>query len=102
MQPKSRPLAPARQLRPLAHEPDDASVMRPLECQFGEQGRTRGHISHLMSYRRQGLKDETAPSELRGIGVRLEGDVLVTPYGHDVLTGEVPIRAEEVEAAARS
>jgi Xaa-Pro aminopeptidase len=41
--------------------------------------------------------DEQAPAELRGIGVRIEDDVLVTADGHDVLTAAVPKTPEEVE-----
>lgn len=42
--------------------------------------------------------DTSAPAGLRGMGVRLEDDVLVTGDGADVLTGALPLSAEEVEA----
>ena len=42
--------------------------------------------------------DTSAPAALRGMGVRLEDDVLVTGDGADVLTGALPLSAEEVEA----
>ena len=42
--------------------------------------------------------DETAPAELRGIGIRIEDDVLVTPEGHENLTAAVPKEVDEVEA----
>jgi Xaa-Pro aminopeptidase len=42
--------------------------------------------------------DTSAPPHLRGIGVRLEDDVLVTGAGAEVLTGGLPLRPEEVEA----
>jgi Xaa-Pro aminopeptidase len=42
--------------------------------------------------------DETAPKELRGVGIRIEDDVLVTPQGHENLTAGVPKEADEVEA----
>ena len=35
----------------------------------------------------------------RGIGIRIEDDVLVTATGHDVLTAGIPKRVDEVEAA---
>jgi Xaa-Pro aminopeptidase len=41
--------------------------------------------------------DTAAPAALRGTGVRLEDDVLVTEGGPAVLTGALPIRAEDVE-----
>jgi Xaa-Pro aminopeptidase len=34
----------------------------------------------------------------RGIGVRIEDDVLVTPQGYDVLTAGVPKSIEEMES----
>ncbi len=41
------------------------------------------------------------PPELRGIGVRIEDDVLVTAGGHDVLTAGCPKKIEDIEAACR-
>lgn len=40
---------------------------------------------------------EDVPAELRGIGIRLEDDVLVTEDGHEVLTRGVPVDPDEVE-----
>jgi len=40
---------------------------------------------------------EDVPAELRGIGIRLEDDVLVTEDGHEVLTRGVPIDPDEIE-----
>ncbi|MEZ5987779.1 MAG: aminopeptidase P N-terminal domain-containing protein [Planctomycetota bacterium] len=42
--------------------------------------------------------DRAAPPELRGIGVRIEDDVLVTRSGHRVLTADVPKEVADVEA----
>ena len=42
--------------------------------------------------------DETVPKALRGIGIRLEDDILITKTGHDVLTKDLPSRREEIEA----
>ncbi len=45
--------------------------------------------------------DERAPAELRGIGIRIEDDVLVTADGPDVLTAAVPKSVDEVERACQ-
>lgn len=41
---------------------------------------------------------EAVPADLRGTGIRIEDDVLVTPSGHEVLTAALPAAAVEVEA----
>jgi Xaa-Pro aminopeptidase len=38
------------------------------------------------------------PKRWRGIGIRIEDDVLVTKTGHEVLTRDLPRAAEEIEA----
>jgi Xaa-Pro aminopeptidase len=42
--------------------------------------------------------DEQVPEEFRGIGIRIEDDVLTTQEGFEVLTGGVPKSVEEIEA----
>jgi Xaa-Pro aminopeptidase len=42
--------------------------------------------------------DETAPKEMRGVGIRIEDDVLVTPEGRENLTHAVPKEVAELEA----
>jgi len=42
--------------------------------------------------------DNTVPEELRGLGIRIEDDVLVTADGAEVMTRGVPKEAEEMEA----
>ena len=46
--------------------------------------------------------DEEAPEAYRGIGIRIEDDVLITADGNDVLTAAVPKSIAEVEAAVRA
>jgi Xaa-Pro aminopeptidase len=48
------------------------------------------------------VSDGAAPEALRGIGVRLEDDVLVTVGGHEVLTAALPIAADDVAALVGS
>jgi Xaa-Pro aminopeptidase len=42
-------------------------------------------------------EDELVPEELRGIGIRIEDDVLVTSSGAEVLSAGLPRKADEVE-----
>jgi len=44
---------------------------------------------------------EAVPAALRGTGIRIEDDVLVTPSAHEVLTATLPTAAVEVEALLR-
>jgi Xaa-Pro aminopeptidase len=43
--------------------------------------------------------DLLVPEELRGIGIRIEDDVLITESGCDVLTAGTPKTVDEVERA---
>jgi Xaa-Pro aminopeptidase len=45
--------------------------------------------------------DEEAPLEYRGIGVRIEDSLIVTPDGHENLTAGAPKSVAEVEQACR-
>jgi Xaa-Pro aminopeptidase len=69
-------------------------------------GRPTGLVEGMVLTVEPGLyipRDDTdAPAPLRGIGIRLEDDVLVTATGADVLTGSLAIRPGDVEALAGS
>jgi Xaa-Pro aminopeptidase len=42
--------------------------------------------------------DEDAPEKFRGIGIRIEDDVLVTSDGHEVITHATPKKISDIEA----
>jgi len=43
--------------------------------------------------------DDSAPAEFRGIGIRIEDDVVITQGDPEILTRAVPKTIEDVEAA---
>jgi len=49
-----------------------------------------------------GLYIADAPAELRGVGVRIVDDVVITDGGNEVLTAACPKEIEELERACQS
>jgi Xaa-Pro aminopeptidase len=43
-------------------------------------------------------RDSSAPERFKGIGIRIEDDILVTPDGNENLTASIPKAVEEIEA----
>lgn len=43
-----------------------------------------------------------APERFHGLGIRIEDDALVTPAGHELLTRDVPVDPDEIEALLRA
>jgi Xaa-Pro aminopeptidase len=70
---------------------------------YGREGRTRSFEPGMVLTVEPGLyvdpDDATAPERLRGIGIRIEDDVLVTDGDPDVLTAAIPKTIADVEAA---
>lgn len=68
---------------------------------YYEDGKSRALVPGMVLTVEPGLyvapDDDQAPVELRGMGVRIEDDVLVTESGSDVLTASVPKSPQEVE-----
>jgi len=48
------------------------------------------------------IDDESVPAEYRGIGIRIEDDVLVTEHGPRVLTEQVPKTIQAIEAMCQA
>jgi Xaa-Pro aminopeptidase len=48
------------------------------------------------------VDDDTVPKEYRGIGIRIEDDVLVTPEGHEVMTVKAPKEISDIEAVMKT
>jgi len=45
-----------------------------------------------------GENDERVPKEMRGIGIRVEDNILITEDGYENLTSALPSSANEIEA----
>ncbi|MEM9693459.1 MAG: Xaa-Pro aminopeptidase [Myxococcota bacterium] len=73
---------------------------------YFKQGESRAVAPGLVFTIEPGLyireDDEEAPERFRGIGVRIEDDILITKGGYEVLTEGVPKAPDEVERACRS
>ena len=49
-----------------------------------------------------GVKDRKVPEALRGIGIRIEDDVLITAEGNRVLSDAIPSKPREIERAMKA
>jgi Xaa-Pro aminopeptidase len=70
-----------------------AGQSRPLEVGMAFTVEPGLYIRH---------NDDQAPERLRGIGVRIEDDVLVTPTGREVLTAKAPTDVADIESVVGS
>jgi Xaa-Pro aminopeptidase len=61
----------------------------------------RFNIFHWALFDFQGIyikpDDETVPNRFRGIGIRIEDDVVITDTGYEVLSAKSPKKIEEIE-----
>ena len=87
MQPRAHATLDDEETAPDAH----VVVPRQLGQRAGETGQTPGFLYIPPD-------DASVPAKWRGIGIRIEDDVLVTRDGHRVLTGALERSADEVEA----
>ena len=98
---------PERRLQDLLHAPHQplarARRARRRLVRGGRQAATArtGHRVHRRAGSLHPGAREKAPAPLRGIGVRIEDDVLVTADGHENLTAAIPKRVADVEALYR-
>jgi Xaa-Pro aminopeptidase len=72
---------------------------------YAVNGAPRPFVAGMVTTVEPGLyvapDDESVEPRWRGIGIRIEDDVLVTAEGHEVLTHATPKTVEELEAAGR-
>jgi len=74
----------------------DCAAARPHKYREGELG--EGNVLTVEPGLYFQPDDELVPAELRGVGIRLEDDVLVTTTGAANLSAGLPRTAEEVES----
>ena len=69
---------------------------------YHARGKPRGLEPNMVLTVEPGLYfppfDEMVPHELRGVGIRIEDDVLVTPTGYLNLSQAIPKTADEIES----
>ena len=86
--------------------PDKAEIeLTMLSYDLDERNERRIRLGNAAAMAKEAEEKEAAekithvvPTELLGIGVRIEDDILITPDGHENMTDAVPIEISEVEA----
>ena len=69
---------------------------------YDEQGTPTKFVAGMVFTVEPGLyfapDDDSVPAQYRGIGVRIEDDILVTATGYENLTASVPKQIDDIEA----
>ena len=76
----------------------DVHDCNPVIAEYMQADYEVGHVLTIEPGLYFSPYDDWAPEEVRGIGVRIEDDVVVTPDGFDILTAGLPRASDDVES----